>query len=305
MITIRLMGGLGNQMFQYALGKHLAVLNDTDWQFDLVFLNHRVPSANYVFRQYDLDIFGIPPKGTLLSRISPRARNATYVLQRGLHGVRRALPFGQRVVTERQPFVFDPDVLETKGPTVYLDGHWQNPRYFEGIADEIRRDFSTFPEPLSTAGEEIRREIEATDAVCVNFRRGDYVSNEATRGFHGVIGPEYYEQALRLVAEQVARPHLFVFSDDIEWCRANFVSEHPTTFVDYTCAGRKYAEDMRLMIACKHYVISNSTFSWWAAWLDPSDDSLVIAPKPWVADPRVDASGIYPDGWTVLETGSG
>lgn len=287
------MGGLGNQMFQYAIAKNLAIKNKTEVIFDLTFINHRMPGTKYVFRNFDLDIFSnIKNKTTFLSKVSKYFRNLAYILQTIINKV--GIKINKNYfVTEKKQYEFDTDIMKS-GKDRYLSGYWQNEKYFKDIKDTIATNFSKFTYPLSNKSLRLQEEIKKTNSVCVNFRRTDYLTINT---FMGNIDTHYYDNAIKLMSEKVKDLHLFVFSDDIEWCKENFKSQFPVTFVDHTYAGKKFSDYLQLMINCKHYIIPNSTFAWWAAWLNPSKDKIVIAPKTWIISNDYNPSDMVPPEW--------
>lgn len=301
MITVQLMGGLGNQMFQYALARNLASRQGTRVLFDTTFLDHRLPGSSHVFRNYDLDVFTLEGRLTLLSRSPSFFRNPAYRLQSARNNLQKRL-VGSRVLQETRPYQFDPGVLDAPDG-VYVMGYWQNERYFQGIRDILKREFTSFRYPLSEASQKLLETIQGCGSICVNFRRTDYVASREARKFHGNTADSFYHKGIGIAAKKVKKPRLFVFSDDIGWCRKNFRHRIPTTFVDETYTGKKYSDYFQLMIACRHFVIPNSTFAWWAAWLSPSRGKIVVAPENWVADPSIDASDFVPQGWIRVKNG--
>ncbi len=179
----------------------------------------------------------------------------------------------------------------------YLMGYWQSERYFADVAQTIRTDF-TFRQPMIGRNHELVEEIGAVNAVSLHVRRGDYANNLRTKATHGVCPLDYYEAAIRYIAERVEAPHYFVFSDDMEWVRANLRIQLPCSYVDHNQGAESY-NDMRLMSLCKHHIIANSSFSWWGAWLNPCDDKVVVAPKNWFANSN-DTKDLLPFGWATL-----
>ena len=140
--------------------------------------------------------------------------------------------------------------------------------------------------------------------MSLHIRRGDYVSNAKIAGVHGTIALDYYARAAALIAERAGGdPVFFVFSDDPAWAAANLTLGWPTRIVDHN--GARASEDLRLMAACRHHIIANSSFSWWGAWLSPAADKTVVAPQPWFRDPALDDSTIVPQGWIRLSTDDG
>ena len=195
---------------------------------------------------------------------------------------------------------FNPAVLELPDNT-YLDGFFPSPRYFSEIQDVLRQDFS-FREPLAKECLGMAEQIAANNSVCVHVRRGDYVANVETSRTVGVCPLSYYRDAVDVLRGRGVRdPHFFVFSDDVSWCRENLSFDAPVTFVGEEYAGKGGAQHFRLMTACRHFIIPNSSFSWWPAWLSvAAPDKVVIAPKVWS---RVDiGANLVPDSWATVET---
>lgn len=287
MIITRISGGLGNQMFQYAFGRELAVRHNTELKMDIgVYTDPK--QRHEPERNYDLDIFNICATVASDEEIlvaAKRVRNdiADRVLNR-LLGVKKG--------HIREPhFHFSQDAYNS-GDGAYLSGYWQSTKYFRESEQLLRSEF-TFRDPMSENARPIFDKIGQTNSVCVHVRRGDFVVNP----LNGLYGPDYYRKGEELISQRVTNPHYFVFSDDIEWCRANLTFAGPTRFVDDDFGPRKFRDDLRLMSACKHFMIANSSFSWWAAWLNPDPDKTVIAPTEWFRDPSLDTKDLIPKEW--------
>lgn len=286
MVIVRLAGGMGNQMFQYAIGRALSIRNNTVLGLDIHDLLDRNPRPGFTFRDYDLDIFSIQAEIIPQSKLSWRYRSWGKSIF--LNKIRRALFVGRG---KEKGFVFNPEILEL-GPDSYLDGYWQSYKYFESIADTIRKDF-TLKNPLPENIKALKIEIESRNSVCVHVRRGDYVGNS----FHETVSKDYYDQALSLVSQKTNIEHVYVFSDDIEWCKKNLSLTQPVTFVGEEYAGERASGHLELMRSCKHFIIANSSFSWWAAWLAANPGKIVIAPKNWFGSDSIDTSHRIPEGW--------
>ena len=295
MITVRLKGGMGNQMFQYAFGRALALRNNDKLALDLTFLLDRTPRPNFVFRNYDLPIFAIEEHVTLLSSIDKSIRIPLVfpLASETISGFKNKIGRQKYI---REPAQFDSQMLLLEG-NLYLNGYWQDERYFQSITPTIRKEF-TLRKPLSGESAALRAEIVAEqNAICVNIRRGDFVSVARSMERHGFVGVEYYEKGMAALREKIKDPHAYVFSDDIDWCKENLKFPGvPTTYVGYEYAGEKFGEYLALMSACKHFLIPNSTFGWWAAWLSVNPEKIVIAPKRWYADSD-DDRGVVPSTW--------
>lgn len=294
MIITQLNGGLGNQMFQYALAKVLATQNNDDLYLDLSpFTDTKNGDTP---RTYGLSIFGINnPECSTYDRIRLGDENPILkMINRTLGTSFDTTP--SSLVKERQ-HAFDPKVLELKGD-LYLRGFWQSEKYFLKYRDLILETFS-FKKKLSKKSVELLKKIEIRNSISVHVRRGDYANNPSTKKYHGLCGLGYYRRAVALIKKLSINPTYFVFSDDPEWCKSNLELPGKTIFVSHNKGSHSW-EDMRLMSACKHHIIANSSFSWWGAWLSRYPDKIVIAPKKWVADPRVQMPDIIPEGWVTI-----
>ena len=279
-VVVKLMGGMGNQMFQYAAGLALARRTGARLTLDLGFLLDRTPRPDFVFRNYDLDLFDLAAD----CEVSKDAR-----------AVAQGLP-----LFKEKHFNYDPGFESLTG-SHQLDGYWQSPRYFEPIADEIRRTFTTFRTRLTPAQQAMAERIRAGHAVCVNVRRGDFVSTPQGRTCHGVCEADYFRHAAQVILRRVPDAHFFVFSDDVKWCRkANLLAGAPCTFVGHDYAGDRFGAYLQLMMSCRHFIVPNSTFGWWAAFLGTAPDKIVIAPEPWFNSTELDTSDLLPKDWIRL-----
>jgi tellurite resistance-related uncharacterized protein len=200
-------------------------------------------------------------------------------------------------VVRRKKHGFDPAVFDHKG-SVFLDGWWQSELYFRDQRELILADL-TFRQPPDAVNQECLDQVRATNAVCVHVRRGDYVTDPFILKNFGICGPEYYQAAFGLIGSQVSSPTYFVFSDDPEWTRQNLPVPEPRRFISHNCQVSDW-EDLRLMSACRHFVIANSTFSWRGAWLCTHSAKRVIAPKRWFAASEIAGRDIIPADWTTL-----
>lgn len=288
MVVVKLMGGLGNQMFQYAAGRALALYHGTQLKVDTTFLERDSKGA-YTQRKYELDIFN-----------APIVSLATADLERFLS---RGDGLARRLANKIMPGLIKNVEFDEHGPTyradfwqtprhVYLNGYWQSEDYFKGYRDVILRDFQIKEAYLNGVGE-VLAQIESSNSLAVHVRRGDYVSSAICNAVHGVCSIDYYELAVAHIAKKQANLSLFVFSDDLPWCKAHLNFAFPVCYVETGSAFK----DLFLMQQCKHQVIANSSFSWWAAWLNRNPSKSVIAPKVWFQDPEMQSNDIVPGGW--------
>jgi Glycosyl transferase family 11 len=275
-VTSYLMGGCANQIFQYATGLALARRLRVDLKLDVSWYETATPSQP---RMYSLGLF----KG---------------VDARVVHRL------GGQIIHEGD-FSYKPALFENVSRACSLVGYWQCEKYFLGLRDELRRRLLP-REPLPARSMATERAIlnAGERSVFATVRRTDYVGNP----YHVVLPMNYYREAAALIAAKVAGPVFFVFSDDPEWCKANFKLPYPTTIAgnfDRTVEhhlGREDAE-LYLMRLCGHAIMANSSYSWWGAWLGADvKGGIVIAPKNWLgpAFNKDDARDIIPARWTRL-----
>ena len=283
-VIVRLEGGLGNQLFQYATGRTIALATGRDLLLDTsAYREDRL-------RSYQLDRFAIAAR--------PLRRGDVPYLKLRRSRLGAILPRRSRVEIVREVFPARvpvwPEAPVDDAGTPYLIGYWQSERYFAPIADTIRREVRVNAAPEGRNAR-LLDEIAASDAVAIHVRRGDYVSNPAATAYHGLCGLDYYRAAIRRLAGSVPRPHCFVFSDDLDWVRANLDTGHPTTFVGHNTDTPW--EDLRLMAACRHFIVANSSFSWWGAWLGEWPGKEVIAPARWFQADHGGEGEIVPSEW--------
>lgn len=292
MIITRIIGGLGNQMFQYALGRSLALTVGSELRLDIAGFH------GYGLHQgYELDRFFDLP-----AHVASDADVRSVLGWRGYLPFRNLLRHRYLSALRSARFVVEPtfhywtDILNAKGDC-YLVGYWQSEKYFSNIRNVIRSEF-TYSSELAGKNAELALRISDCNAVSLHVRRGDYASNPKTNAVHGLCSLEYYGRAISYIAERVASPVFFVFSDDIPWVKKNLNIGFPCKYVDHNNGSESY-NDMRLMSLCQHHIIANSSFSWWGAWLNPRSDKHVVAPQRWfVHDVRTD--DLIPGEWVTL-----
>ncbi|KKU80514.1 MAG: Glycosyl transferase, family 11 [Parcubacteria group bacterium GW2011_GWA1_47_8] len=292
MIIVKLIGGLGNQLFQYALGRHLALRNNTELKLDITGFEE------YKLHRYSLSHFNIVENFATMEEVV-KFQKYKRRLGKKWFLYNKFIADEHKYAQERQ-FHFNPRILDTQGDA-YLDGFWQTEKYFKDIESIIRKEVAV-KTPFAGKDAEVAKEIDATSAVMMHIRRGDYVSNQATNEYHGTCGLDYYRTAATLIAEKVASPHFFIFSDDHIWVKENIILDGPVTYVDHNNADKNY-EDLRLMSLCKHAIIANSSFGWWGAWLSQNPGKIVIGPSKWFNNPKkktTDTSDVLPKEWIKI-----
>jgi GT2 family glycosyltransferase/radical SAM superfamily enzyme YgiQ (UPF0313 family) len=268
MIVVRLIGGLGNQMFQYALGRSLSQMHNVPLKLDISGFD------SYKLRNYSLDSYNIV---------------ADIATEHDLKYL-----YNKNSVIEETGFNFNPDIFKIT-PPVYLIGSWQSEKYFNSIKDIIKNDF-TIKQPLDIHNASIATQIQMCNSIAIHIRRGDYISNCETNQFHGVCSLDYYLFSIREIAKYVDNLHVFIFSDDHDWVRSNLKFDYPSTYVNHNGPVKDYL-DLWLISQCKHQIIANSSFSWWGAWLNPNPQKIVFSPEKWFASADLDSTDLIPDSW--------
>jgi len=298
MIIVGLMGGLGNQMFQYAAARRLAIHLGTELRLDITFhISNEGPETP---RPYLLDRFAIEADVI-------KSNELRSFLDAGLPGYKHSLNSMASKLTGHKPFKnpkmfvetdknFEPEVLELPNDR-YLQGYFQSERYFRDVRYDILKEF-TVRAPMDQRNKEMASKISATRSICMHVRRGDYFSNEVCQKVHGVDLTDYYRQAIEQMKERVDDCHFFLFSDEPEWVRDNLDLKDVSTVVDINSPGDP-EQDLRLMSGCENFIIANSSFSWWGAWLSQNTDKVVIAPRRWFLDDR-DVRDRCPEEWIRL-----
>ena len=276
-------------MFQYACGRALSLRNRCPIQLDT---RHYSKNKNFCYGLGNLRI-----KATIgTSESLPPEKN--HVLKYYLW---KRFSRSQKLLCE-QGLGFDPRIALEKA-NVYLKGYWQSEKYFSDEADVIRRELSVSLPPTGKNAEFFRK-IQETPSIAIHVRRGDYVSNPKALAFHGTCPPNYYLSAVEHIIKETNRDYIaYIFSDDCTWARKNIKLPCNTVIVDHNKSDSAH-EDLRLMAACQHQVISNSTFSWWAGWLNTSSEKVVVAPDRWFADPQANDRDIIPSSWHRLAMSS-
>ncbi|WP_340297074.1 MULTISPECIES: alpha-1,2-fucosyltransferase [unclassified Roseobacter] len=296
MIITRLIGGLGNQMFQYAAGFALAHRTGQKLRVDITSLRDVRAHQGYQLPEIFcgdfctanwLDLFKVlgfskrqavhgsatPVEGKLPNRLGPTIRQPTHNFWNGFNEL---------------------------GAEIYLVGYWQSAKYFHGFETILAETFK-FRENLTGRNAEIAMEMEDTIPVALHVRRGDYIQNPKTYAFHGICHWDYYHKAMDHIRKRVRSPHFYIFSDDLQAAIQEFGKSPETTYVDCNNGSNSY-RDMMLMARCKHHIIANSSFSWWGAWLANAhgyadSEQIVIAPEQWLSGSKEQMEDIYIKNW--------
>ena len=296
MIIVKLQGGLGNQMFQYAAGKALAKHAKSKLMLDVCILKQTSSTDSSITpRVFELGLFKNIQEGTtsdnITSFLSPSKKNKLLK--------KLGLPF--KKVYEETAFTFE-DSFFLQRPPVLLKGYFQSEKYFAAISKIIRQSF-TFPAlQMDDANIQALQFIQSNCAVSVHIRRGDYVNDIAINAVHGCCNIAYYTKAFAYMQQQYGTVAFVFFSDDPAWVNETFLRQLPGSILIKINGGADSWKDMYLMSKCRHHIIANSSFSWWGAWLNDTIDKTVVAPKIWFADEKRNeaTTHLIPANWTRL-----
>lgn len=278
MKIVNILGGLGNQMFVYAMYLALRTVHPNED----IFLSRRSYKGYPLHNGYELDrIFCVDaPEANLtqLSRVAyPFFNYKTWQL------MRHFLPTRQHMVSGTTQIPFDYGEV-TRDDDAFYDGYWQNEKNFLPIRDKVIKAY-TFPKFQDERNARLAEKLKMTRAVSCHVRRGDYLNDPV----YGVCSNDYYANAIAELENMVAPEMYCIFSDDIAWCKDNIssmIGDKEIVFVDWN-KGKDSFRDMQLMSMCHYNIIANSSFSWWGAWLNNHKDKVILAPEKWMNKPLV------------------
>lgn len=284
MIAVNLIGGLGNQMFQYAFGFAIAHDKGIGLKLDISGFE------NYPLRRYGLDCFSLSPNFLTESdknffKLKPRSLFEKVFFHKRSNSAN---------FYEEQHFHYDKRASLAPDNT-YYKGYWQSELYFSNWRSSLLLEFQ-LRNPISSLALSYLKRIQSTYSVSLHIRRGDYLFDKKTNSVHWVCDLDYYRRAIQLLLSFYPYSTFVVFSDDILWCKRNLNFLKDPLFVEINRSASDY-EELYLMSICKHNIIANSTFSWWGAWLNQNPEKKVIAPNKWFNDELIDTSDLIPKSW--------
>lgn len=288
------MGGIGNQMFQYAAARRLAHINQTSLKLDISFLIDKTPRENFVYRNYELNNFNIQENFATPDEVAFFSGIQSGFSQNWNARIKTRCLFQKPTLIQEPHFHFFSELLNAPKNS-YLIGYWQSEKYFEDIKPIIKTEFS-FKKELDSKCRVLARKIQSVNSICMHVRRGDFVSNST----HGTMSVQYYQEGLKRLVEKISSPQVFIFSDDIPWCKQNLIFNIHTFFIEDNYGCNKIENHMNLMTLCKHFVLSNSAFGWWAAWLCSVPEKIIIAPILWFQDKQHNTCDVVPDSWIKI-----
>ena len=278
MIISKITGGLGNQMFQYSVGRAVSLHHNVPLKLDISYYNKYRCHNGFRLDAFSLncaianadEVNKLKGKDTFTGKVSRKLIPRDTYLKEAVNNIYQSSVFGAR--------------------NLYLDGYWQNYLYFDNIRDQLLLDF-TLKNPVSSVPPLMERILETT-SVSIHVRRGDYVNHPHI----GMLGKKYYQEAVSQIEKSVSDPTYFIFSNEMTWCRDKFSSLRNVVYVEGT---ESELTDFQLMASCKHNIIANSSYSWWAAWSNETTNKIIIAPQNWLAHNPFNCSWALPE-WIQL-----
>lgn len=306
MILANPYGGLGNQLFCYAFARMLAAHTNEHVYFSRSSFN-RMYDSSFPKVEYFGDYFQLNPQ---LITVTNGAFSKE--LFRGCASVgRRIFTSKQETLTQNQFFeqakkgyyvsrttyslcdnIKD---IPTTFPVKYVEGLFQWPAFFESIREQLKQELSLKLE-IGNTNKDALEKIQKSESICMHIRRGDYLKFPTIQ----VCNYHYYKQAMDYISQCVKNPTFYIFSDDIEWVKGNYIIPYPHRYIE---EHNLAPIELELMKSCKHFIMSNSTFSWWAQYLSKNGEAVVIAPTPWFADGR--KTSLYLPHWVLLKSSGG
>lgn len=294
MVTIKIQGGLGNQMFQYALARYLQEKTRQEIILDLSYYSLGGVKRGDTPRGYELDKFNI--NESFKKDFSSTPFKATF--------------FGKilRRIKNESAFVFYRKYLNPK-ENACLIGFWQSEKYFKDIESIIRKEF-TLKDKIEERGDidESKKYLEkiknSKNSISINIRRGDYANNQKTRNYHGLLTTDYFLEGIKYIIKekeyQKEDVDIFVFSDDVDWCMENLNFFKDFGKIIFVPKEISATDTLYLISKCQNNIIANSSFSWWGAWLNNNPSKIVIAPKSWMRA-KINTKDVIPKDWVRIE----
>lgn len=272
MIIVKLLGGVGNQLFQYASARAISIRAGLEFKLDITEFD------DYKLRKYELGNFNIQENIASVSEI--------------VCMLKRKRLFQQNYFKEKNS-KFMPELLKIKHPA-YLEGYFQSEKYFKDIEQIIRQEL-TFKD-LDLIQNKNSLELRQQNSVSIHVRCGDYINDSENAKIYNICTMQYYQRAIKYIQEHVENPVFYVFSDDIAWVVKNFKPDVEVKVLNTA----NWQDDFYFMQNCKHNIIANSSFSWWSAWLNQNPDKIVIAPDKWFNVSKLNYKSIVPNDWAKV-----
>jgi hypothetical protein len=289
-LTVNIIGGLGNQMFQYAFGYAVSKENNAKIKLELSGFDA------YYLRDYALDLFNVEENSELKSKYDfllnkINSKHNSFLSKASSNSLRKLLRLTNFYYQEKEEFVYDKGVFNIKKNTFFY-GYWQNEKYFKKYRKDLLEIFKL--KDIHSKTKEYQKKIVESESVSLHIRRGDYVNS-----IHDTCNMKYYKNAVLEILKINKHAHFFIFSDDMQWVEnnLNFINHKTLILLESDIPDH---EEMYLMSQCKSNIIANSSFSWWGAWLNQNSDKKVIAPKKWLKSSVFNTNDLIPASWVRL-----
>lgn len=308
MIITKLTDGLGNQMFQYAFGRYLAEIYNTEIKLNINYYNN-IPK-NHTNRKYELNYFNIIENIALQKEIDLFTKGSPKMPQKLFYKIKQKVnnktfwgKFLFKIAKKLTDYhtIYENnklqlDKLKKDKKNIYVSGFWQSEDFFKSIAHIIQKEFK-IKEKYIKVNNRVLEKIKRSNSVAIHVRRGDLITNPEFNSKYGVCSTDYYLQAINYIKKKISNPVFYFFSDDINWCKENFKSINSNFYIEnYTAI-----EDLYLILNCKHQIIANSSFSWWGAWLNKNKNKIVVAPKKWAFHKKSQTKfNLLPNSWKII-----
>jgi len=285
MIVTEISGGLGNQMFKYAMAKNLTLKNKVDLKLDVTWFEKE--KVNEASRNFGLNVFKISEEKANNQEIIRLKNKKT---KNGKKFILYNLFFANKSIYIKESYYKANKIISSNN--IYLNGAWQSEKYFKDIRKELLEIFSLKNQFIKFK-ENLKSEIKNSNSVSLHIRRSDYLIKSHK---YKICNLQYYKKAINKIILTEKNIKIFVFSDDIEWAKNNLKTDFSAIFIN----GNKDYEDLILMSLCKHNIIANSSFSWWGAWLNKNPNKIVIAPKNWFVNRKRNTKNLTPSEWIKI-----
>jgi len=298
MIIVNLKGGLGNQMFQYAIGYCLSKKKNTQLYFDTRLMEeHKIkPSPRNVPRDFDLDIFDIEKKlAKKVDLIKTLQFSDNYRIRKFITIILDKLNLFAFYEKKR---IFDQRIFNNNFKNLYLDGLWQSENYFKDYRNEILKIYNFEKIKNDEKNINFLNKIDYKNSICLNVRRTDFINNPE----HNVVNIEFYKKAILKIQSIIGNNiEVYIFSDDLDWCKNNFSFLDKKYYVEHDFGGYKFYNYLYLMSNFKNFVIPNSSFAWWAAWLSEKNNKIITVPDKWSGLVNQEYIDIIPSSWIKIK----
>jgi len=261
-------------MFQFAFAEYLKKYSGMDYIFDVSSF------SKDKLRKYELEIFGLQKR-----TIGTFKKNIIKVMCR--------MGFVKEYY-EKKIFIFDNETVLQADKLIYFNGYWQSHHYTDLIRQELIHSFVPTSD-ISRVNSKITSEIILRQSVAVHIRRGDYAENSDARNIHGLCTLEYYYLSINYIRQKIQDPVFYIFSDDSDWVKRSLNLKGKVYYISHNKGSMAYW-DLMLMKKCKYFILANSTFSWWGAYLSEYQNKIVIAPEKW-NNLNLDKMELIPDSW--------